>query len=235
MPRPNLAVCFRARGVRLLLALAPDLARGLALALFVCVSLSMAQGGTTKLRVATRIVPPMVIEKNGILSGFSIELWNNIGERLNRETEYVVMSDVSELLDAVENGGADLGIAAISITSERENRFDFSQPIMNSGLQILVRGTAPITASAIPRHLKPLSAQKLAMLPSTCGTFSVHPMTVSLFSPIADDVSERPINKGPCDWWPDFYLSSRSASVAGRGGQIDQFGPPGLIFVYTKH
>jgi hypothetical protein len=34
MPRPNLAVCFRARGVRLLLALAPDVARGLALALF---------------------------------------------------------------------------------------------------------------------------------------------------------------------------------------------------------
>lgn len=143
MPRPNLAIRFRARAVRPLLALAPDVACGLALAVFVCVSLSMAQGGTTKLRVATRIVPPMVIEKNGILSGFSIELWNNIGERLNRETEYVVMSDVSELLDAVENGGADLGIAAISITSERENRFDFSQPIMNSGLQILVRGTAP--------------------------------------------------------------------------------------------
>jgi len=89
------------------------------------------------------MVPPMVIEKNGILSGFSIELWNSIGERLNRETEYVVMSDVSELLDAVGSGRADLGIAAISITSERENRFDFSQPIMNSGLQILVRGTAP--------------------------------------------------------------------------------------------
>jgi polar amino acid transport system substrate-binding protein len=153
MPRPNLAICFRARGVRLLLALAPDLARGLALALFVCVSLSMAQGGTTKLRVATRIVPPMVIEKNGILSGFSIELWNNIGERLNRETEYVVMSDVGELLDAVENGGADLGIAAISITSERENRFDFSQPIMNSGLQILVRGTA---ANVEPNPLREL-------------------------------------------------------------------------------
>src|SRR6201989_2420698 len=113
MPRPNLAVCFRARGVRLLLALA----------LFICVTWSMAQGGTTKLRVATRMVPPMVIEKNGILSGFSIELWNSIGERLNRETEYVVMSDVSELLDAVGSGRADLGIAAISITSERENRF----------------------------------------------------------------------------------------------------------------
>ena len=153
MPRPNLAVRFRARGVRLFWALAPDVACGLALALFICVSWSMAHAGTTKLRVATRIVPPMVIEKNGILSGFSIELWNSIGERLNRETEYVVMSDVSELLDAVESGRADLGIAAISITSERENRFDFSQPIMNSGLQILVRGTA---ANVEPNPLREL-------------------------------------------------------------------------------
>ena len=52
------------------------------------------------------------------------------------------MSDVGELLDAVGDGRADLGIAAISITSEREIRFDFSQPILNAGLQILVRGAA---------------------------------------------------------------------------------------------
>jgi len=84
----------------------------------------------------------MVVEKNGKLSGFSIELWNSIGKRLNRETEYVVLPDVSELLDAVGRGRADLAIAAISITSEREDKFDFSQPIMNSGLQVLVRGNA---------------------------------------------------------------------------------------------
>ena len=52
------------------------------------------------------------------------------------------MSDVGELLDAVVDGRADLGIAAISITSEREIRFDLSQPILNAGLQILVRGAA---------------------------------------------------------------------------------------------
>ena len=153
MARPNLAVCFRASGVRLLWALAANVAGGLALALLICVTWSAAQGGTTKLRVATRIVPPMVIEKNGVLSGFSIELWNSIGERLNRETEYVVMSDVSELLEAVGSGRADLAIAAISITSERENRLDFSQPIMNSGLQVLVRGTA---ANVEPNPLREL-------------------------------------------------------------------------------
>ena len=88
-------------------------ARALLLALLICISWSAAQAETAKLRVATRIVPPMVVEKNGTLSGFSIELWNSIGKRLNRETEYLVLPDVSELLDAVGSGRADLAIAAI--------------------------------------------------------------------------------------------------------------------------
>ena len=117
-----------------------------------CVSGSSAQGGVSKLRVATRVVPPMVIEDKGALRGFSIELWNSISSRLNRETEYLVMSDVGELLDAVGDGRADLGIAAISITSEREIRFDFSQPILNAGLQILVRGAA-VNAEPSPVQL----------------------------------------------------------------------------------
>jgi ABC-type amino acid transport/signal transduction systems, periplasmic component/domain len=62
------------------------------------------------------------------------------------------MSDVGEVLDAVGDGRADLGIAAISITSERESRFDFSQPILNAGLQILVRGAAG-NAEPSPVHL----------------------------------------------------------------------------------
>ncbi|WP_220004801.1 transporter substrate-binding domain-containing protein [Bradyrhizobium sp. BR 10261] len=126
----------------MLRAFAAEIVRALAVALLVCISWSTAQAETARLRVATRIVPPMVVENNGVLGGFSIELWNSIGKRLNRETEYVVLPDVSELLGAVASGRADLAIAAISITSEREDRFDFSQPIMNSGLQILVRGTA---------------------------------------------------------------------------------------------
>jgi polar amino acid transport system substrate-binding protein len=122
------------------------------LALLACVPGSPAEGSVAKLRVATRVVPPMVIEDKGALRGFSIDLWNSISSRLNRETEYLVMSDVGELLDAVGDGRADLGIAAISITSERESRFDFSQPILNAGLQILVRG-ATGNAEPSPVHL----------------------------------------------------------------------------------
>lgn len=92
------------------------------------------------LRVATRVVPPMVLDHEGHLSGFSIDLWNDIATRLNRKTDYRITPDVTELLEAVRDDKADLGISAVSITADREAIFDFSQPIMNAGLQILVRG-----------------------------------------------------------------------------------------------
>lgn len=103
-------------------------------------TLAMAQGNPSTLRVATRVVPPMVVEHNGQLSGFSIDLWSSIAERLNRKTVYQITPDVGGLLEAVRDDKADLGVSAVSITSERESAFDFSQPILNAGLQILVRG-----------------------------------------------------------------------------------------------
>src|ERR1700687_1935729 len=72
------------------------------------------------LRVATRVVPPMVIDDHGRLSGFSIDLWNSIAGKLKVETEYKVAPDVGALLQDVRSGQADLGISAISITAERD-------------------------------------------------------------------------------------------------------------------
>src|SRR5262245_24754738 len=93
------------------------------------------------LRVVTRVLPPLVVEQpGGALSGFSIELWNKIGEKLQLKTSYQIAPDVRSLLADVRAGKADVGVAAISITSAREAEFDFSQPILNAGLQIMVRG-----------------------------------------------------------------------------------------------
>ncbi len=91
------------------------------------------------LQIATRVLPPFVIEENGELSGFSIELWNNIATQLGVQSEFKKYPNIKELLKAVEKNQVDLGIAAISITAEREQKFDFSYPIFFSGLQILVR------------------------------------------------------------------------------------------------
>jgi polar amino acid transport system substrate-binding protein len=44
------------------------------------------------------------------------------------------------LLDLVRTGRAEVGISAVSITAARQAEFDFSQPMLNAGLQIMVRG-----------------------------------------------------------------------------------------------
>jgi polar amino acid transport system substrate-binding protein len=107
--------------------------------LFLCLAAtySFAQPHLESLRVATRLVKPFAFEENGKRTGFSVELWNEIAQQLNVNSEFVVKPTVKELLDAVKSKEVDLGIAAISITAERELEMDFSQPMFDAGLQIL--------------------------------------------------------------------------------------------------
>ncbi|MBW4675854.1 MAG: transporter substrate-binding domain-containing protein [Desmonostoc geniculatum HA4340-LM1] len=91
------------------------------------------------LLVATRVIPPFVIPDKGQLSGFSIDLWRSIANEIGVESKFIQYPTVSELLAGIQNNKANLGIAAISITAEREQNFDFSLPIFAGGLQILVR------------------------------------------------------------------------------------------------
>jgi polar amino acid transport system substrate-binding protein len=91
--------------------------------------------------VATRILPPLVISQSGNLTGFSIELWDEIARRLKLRTTYEPAPDVRALLELVRSGKSEVGVAAISITAAREVEFEFSQPILSAGLQIMVRGS----------------------------------------------------------------------------------------------
>jgi polar amino acid transport system substrate-binding protein len=113
------------------------LALGLALVLQ---SSAVPQTAPQELRVVTRVLPPVVVDQAGTLTGFSIDLWTRIAERLQIKMKYQIAPDVRALLEEVRSGRADIGVAAISITAARETEFDFSQPILNAGLQIMVRG-----------------------------------------------------------------------------------------------
>jgi polar amino acid transport system substrate-binding protein len=91
------------------------------------------------LLVATRAIPPFVFSEKGELSGFSIDLWRSIASKINMKSQFVEYPTVPDLLSAVKNNKANVGIAAISITAERQQEFDFSLPMFAAGLQILVR------------------------------------------------------------------------------------------------
>ena len=51
---------------------------------------------------------------------------------------YIDGGDVQGIMRAVAEGRADMAACNISITAERTTRFDFSQPIIAAGLQIIV-------------------------------------------------------------------------------------------------
>ncbi|MEH2330387.1 transporter substrate-binding domain-containing protein [Nostoc sp.] len=105
------------------------------------------------LLVATRVIPPFVIPDKGDLSGFSIDLWRSIANQIGIKSKLIEYSSVPELLLAIKESKANLGIAAISITAEREQNFDFSLPIFTGGLQIMVRN-AESNKSAFPNLLQ---------------------------------------------------------------------------------
>ena len=98
-----------------------------------------AQPAGAVIKAATRVVPPFAMGEAASLRGFSIDLFREIAKRIGANAEFVLENSIQDLLTSPAAGRSDLAIAAISITSEREKLYDFSHPMFESGLQILVR------------------------------------------------------------------------------------------------
>ncbi len=103
----------------------------------------VSESQTPTLNVATKRFEPFVYlpaTEGGKFTGFSIELWERIAQELGVQTNIVKTDTVKALLGSLETGKAEVAIAAITITSEREKHADFSHPFFESGLRIMVRG-----------------------------------------------------------------------------------------------
>ncbi len=96
----------------------------------------------TKLRIVTRNLEPFSFDKNGRRVGFAAELWDQVARETNRTYEVQVVNTAQEIIDALKNKTADVGVGALSVTAKREAIIDFSQPFYESGLQVLVSSTA---------------------------------------------------------------------------------------------
>lgn len=96
------------------------------------------------LRVGTADAPPFAWKADdGNWHGIGIELWRELAAELGWEFQ-LHERKFTDLLEAVEEGSLDVGVAAITITPEREAVMDFSQPFYVAGLGIAVphKGTA---------------------------------------------------------------------------------------------
>lgn len=115
--------------------------------------ISSAHAQDDQLKILTIERPPFSYVEDGQPTGFSVELMQKIAVELEREVEFQFVNEFADMLDAVERGEVDGAIANISITSAREAKMDFSQPIYESGLRIMTKksNTDPSIWSVLAR------------------------------------------------------------------------------------
>lgn len=107
-----------------------------------------AQGQTPPSRtliVGTKEAPPFAMKNpKGNWTGISIDLWNKIATELNIPFTFKEM-DLRGLIDGVANGSLDVAVAALTVTKEREQLFDFSHPyhVTGLGIAIALRNKSP--------------------------------------------------------------------------------------------
>src|SRR5262245_39754047 len=91
-----------------------------------------------KLIVGVKEAPPFAIKQaDNTWTGLSIELWQAIATDLHLSYTWREL-DLPGLLQGVADGSLDVGVAALTITPERERLFDFTQPCYITGLGIAV-------------------------------------------------------------------------------------------------
>jgi len=154
-----------------------------------------AQAPGTKLRVVTRNLEPFSFEKDGRRVGFAAELWDQFARETGNEYEIQVVNSAQEIIDAVQNKSADVGVGAISVTSKREEVIDFSQPFYESGLQVLVAGGGGSFADNIVQMITNLFSLELI------GMFLLLLATMFIISHIV----WRYEHKVNSDQWPEDY------------------------------
>ena len=114
--------------------------------------------------VSTYDIEPFVMTEDGVKSGFTIDLLNAIAKRTGWTYNYVDGKTVKGILDDATTKRADAAAAAISITADRADVVDFSQPILNAGLQIVVpAGAIERSQPGLSDFLKLLFSKTMAV------------------------------------------------------------------------
>jgi polar amino acid transport system substrate-binding protein len=104
-----------------------------------CSSLSLAQDAHSELRVATFVLPPFVIKEGDRLTGFSIELWEEVAKRLNARSSYQLVTDGTAGIGLLRSNSVDIGVSGIFYSAELDKVMDFTYPILQAGLRVMVR------------------------------------------------------------------------------------------------
>lgn len=180
-----------------------------------------AEGG--KVRVVTRNLEPFSFEQDGRRMGYAAELWNQLARETKLEYEIQVVGTAQEVIDALMNKTADVGLGAISVTAKREAVIDFSQPFYESGLQILVAGSTANFADNILPLIKNLFNLELigAFVLLLVAMFIISHLVWRFEHPVNGDMWPKDYKQG---MWESFWWTVSTLLVGGA----DNKGPVGV-------
>ena len=176
-----------------------------------------ADGGT--LKVAARALPPFVIYENRNYSGFEVELVRLVAAKLGRSAEIYAVDTVAKQVDDIDRGVAQVGLGGVAITASREGIVDFSLPVLDSGLTILVLNDA--SRGIDDRILSFLGAIASSDLPWLLVVFGLAVLVAAhliwLLERRHNPDFAMPYGRGI---WDSFYWSVVTMSTVGYGDKV---------------
>lgn len=97
-----------------------------------------------ELVVGTKEAPPFSMKNaDGTWTGISIDLWRRIAGDKQWTYRFVEEPTVQGVIDGIAAGKFDVGVAALTVTAERERVLDFTSAFYSTGLGIAVAAGGP--------------------------------------------------------------------------------------------
>ena len=107
--------------------------------LWLCLlAVAPAAAQQTPIKAAVYLAPPFVMKSGDTYTGFTWDLWGQIVDDLNLHVEMREVETVAQLMQLLRSGQVDIGVGNLSITADRYQVVDFSQPYFDAGLRIMI-------------------------------------------------------------------------------------------------
>ena len=103
---------------------------------------SLVQPG--KIIVASDLAnPPFDFVENNEPKGFEVDLMKKVAEKLGLECEYLPAMKFDSIIPLIKQGGkADVGVSNFTITDERKQEIDFTDPYVDSNQGVVTKAGA---------------------------------------------------------------------------------------------
>ncbi|MEO9328119.1 substrate-binding periplasmic protein [Gordonia aurantiaca] len=111
---------------------------GAALALSACSASDEGDGDVVTVATSANYAPFTMVETNGDLTGYAIDIAKEMGERMGVTVKFEKV-DYKSLLQGVTTGLYDMSDGSVVYTEERAKQLDYTHPVASSGSVAMIR------------------------------------------------------------------------------------------------